>query len=171
MADYAFADVLQIYHGSNGEVTKALYARLESVGVDGVVAVNLFRACKASQRAKVYRGGVRGRGSYRSMAYDRKQWAMDNLCSTLEREADDLSIKWGWGLDKAAVGYEHVLYVEIPTGQVSFHTNNRGKGPNHSGEWDGIRNASPERICRWIAGLLAADIRLEAVREQLEQRG
>jgi hypothetical protein len=58
-----------------GEATKALYARLEACGVQGFLAVQLFRACKSSERAKVYRGGNR-QGSYRRQAYDRKQWSL-----------------------------------------------------------------------------------------------
>ena len=78
------ADVISIYQGSNGEATKALYAQLESMGPHGVIAMNLFRACKCSERAKVYRG----RG-YRDEAYRRKQWSMDNLCEALTKHAPD----------------------------------------------------------------------------------
>ncbi len=141
--------IVRTYFGSNGDATKALYAELEMLGAPGIVAINLFRACKNSARAKVYRGR-----SYRDAAYDRKQWSMDNLCRILVAEADKLGIAWGWGYDAKATGFEHVLYVEIPTGQMSFHTERRGDGPDYAGKWDGVRQASPDRICRWVYRLL-----------------
>jgi hypothetical protein len=149
------ADVLVTYCGSDGERTKALYSELESHGAIGFVASNLFRACKSSERAKLYRGGERGRGSYRRMAYDRKQWAMDNLCRALTQHAGSLGIVWGWGRDAAQPMHADVLYIELPTGQVSFHTAGRGEGPDYRGAWDGERGQSADRICRWVARLLA----------------
>src|SRR5262245_49999554 len=69
----SYADLLSIYSGSDGAASRALYDRLEACGPAGRLARDLFRAAKASERAKVYRGGERGRGSYKGMAYDRKQ--------------------------------------------------------------------------------------------------
>lgn len=147
--------VLRTYEGSDGDATKALYAQLErDHGAAGIVAVNLFRAQKASARAKVYRGGVPGRGSYRSMAYDRKQWAMDNLCWVLGEHAAALGIVWGWGVDAKQEFHRDVLYVDLPTGQVSFHTAVRGGGPAYERPWDGVRDASAQRICSWVGRLL-----------------
>lgn len=150
-------EIVRVYEGSDGDATKALYARLEALGPVGIVAVNLFRANKSSSRAKVYRGGVRGQGSYRGMAYDRKQWAMENLCRVLGEHAAQLSITWGWGVDPKQEFHRHVLYVDLPTGQVSFHTAARGDGPNYPGVWDGIGGASADRILRWIARLMKTE--------------
>lgn len=147
------AEVLAIYEGSDGEATRALYGALAELGAAGAIATNLFRAQKASARAKVYRGGERGRGSYRSMAYDRKGWAIDNLCKALAEHAGALSIRWGWGIDGKQAVHAHVLYVDLPTGQVSFHAGWRGSGPDYPAEWDGLKGASPGRICRWVAML------------------
>lgn len=148
-----FANVLGIYVGSDGDATKALYADLEQLGPAGVVAINLFRACKASERAKVYRSGARGRGSYRAMAYDKKQWSMEQLCRALAAWTKN-PVLWGWGIDRRLKGrgapHYHVLYVDLPTGQVSFHTADRCSGPDYAGEWDGTVKQSPARICRWI---------------------
>lgn len=146
--------VVRVYEGSNGDATKALYDEVSALGPQGVVAVNLFRANKNSARAKVYRGGIRGRGSYRGMAYDRKQWAMGNLCQVLGRHAGACGITWGWGVDDEAPKFRHVLYVDIPTGQVSFHTESRLDGPDYPGEWDGVRGASVDRICRWMVRII-----------------
>jgi hypothetical protein len=152
------AEIYAVYAGSNGEATKALYARLEALGTAGVVAVNLFRACKASERAKVYRGG-----GYRGAAYDKKQWSMDNLCAALERDGERLGIRWGWGIDDAMKGrgepHHHVLYVDLPTGQVSFHSGSRGAGPDYPDRWDGLPGQSAGRICGWVEQLLAEGAR------------
>jgi hypothetical protein len=150
------ATILCVYQGSDGEATKALYTRLGAFGPAGMVAVNLFRACKASERAKVYRGG-----GYRGAAYDKKQWSMDNLCTVLIAHAVEVGAgRWGWGIDDAlqerGAPHHHVLYIDLPTGQVSFHTERRGAGPDYSGAWDGMPGQSAERICRWCAQLLTA---------------
>lgn len=154
-----YAEILRIYEGSNGDATRDLYAKLEEFGPAGVVAMNLFRAHKASSRAKVYRGGQPGRGSYRSMAYDKKQWSIDNLETVLVDHAAALSVTWGWGRDGATRNFEAVLYVELPTGQVSFHSPRRGKGPAFDGQWDGIRGVGPQRICHYCAQVLAGERR------------
>lgn len=141
-------NVAAVYDGSDGDATKQLYARLEALGIAGFVAMNLFRACKASQRAKLYRRRQKG------SAYGKKQWSMDNLCTALTNRGSAAGIdRWGWGRDDKAVGYEHVLYVELPTGQVSFHTDRRGVGPDYPGVWDGCK-ASGGRIVQWCARLL-----------------
>ncbi len=144
-----------IYHGSNGEATRALYAHLATIGPAGIVATNLFRACKCSERAKQYRGGVRGKGSYRSMAYDRKQWSIGNLCEALQSHAEALGISWGWKVDPRQEKHRWVLYVDLPTGQASFHAEHRGVGPDYQGQWDGKR-ASAESIVGWVERLLGA---------------
>ena len=146
--------VMIVYMGSDGEATKALYADLERLGPIGVVATNLFRAQKNSARAKVYRGGLRGQGSFKDMAYGRKQWALDNLAQTLTQHAEVCGIQWGWGVDAKQDYHRHVLYVDLPTGQVSFHTDRRGAGPDYPREWDGVRDASPTRVCNFVARVL-----------------
>jgi hypothetical protein len=150
------ADVLRVYTGSDGDATKALYAQLCELGIAGAVAMNVFRAMKCSERAKVYRGGDR-HGSYRHQAYHRKQWSMDLLTGLLEQHADDLGIAWGWSEDPRQECHRYVLYIDLPTGQVSFHTDKRGVGPAYPGQWDGARDRGPDRICRWCARLLGQE--------------
>jgi len=150
------ASVVRIYDGSDGDATTGLYRQLEARGAIGVVALNLFRAQKASARAKVYRGGVPGKGSYRTLAYERKQWSLNFLCTTLEAHGDALALRWGWLFEGSHTGgFPWVLYVELPTGQVSFHAPARGVGPLYGGTWDGVHLASAGRICRWVATVLA----------------
>lgn len=146
------ADVMKIYDGSDGQATGALYARLEQLGPAGAIAVNLFRAQKASARAKVYRGG-----GYRGKAYDKKQWSMDNVAAILEQHSQACGLRWGWGVDQLQDFHKIVLYVDLPTGQVSFHTAQRGAGPDYPAEWDRVREASAGRICSWISQLLTKE--------------
>lgn len=144
------ADVVAVYRGSNGEATRALYARLEQLGPAGAIAVHLLRACKTSERAKRYRGR-----SYKGAAYDTKNWALDNLAELLGRHAAGAGVTgWGWAVDPAQAVHRFVLYVELPTGQVSFHSATRGAGPDYAGRWDGVRGVAADRIVRWAAGLL-----------------
>lgn len=141
-------EVFGVYHGSDGAETARLYSKLMAVGVMGDIALNLFRAQKCSERAKVYRGG-NGRGSYKSQAYDRKGWSMAELAKLLERNAEALGIRWGWKQDAGTLfgqGASWVLYVDAPTGQCSFHSPSRGAGPEYSGEWDGRRGMTVQRV-------------------------
>lgn len=149
----SFADVLSIYEASNADATRALYADLERLGAMGTIAVNLFRAQKASQRAKVYRGG-NGHGSYRSQAYGKKQWSMDQLAAALTAHGRDFDLRWGWQEDAAQPFHIWVLYVDLPEGQVSFHTADRGQGPDYPHPWDRAHGMGPARICRFVARLL-----------------
>lgn len=146
-------DVLKIYDGSDGDATRALYARLAELGPIGDIAINLFRAQKASARAKVYRGG-----GFKDKAYERKQWSIDNLAEILRLHGEASGIRYGWDEDLAQEFHRWVLYVDLPAGQVSFHAAARGDGPAYAGEWDRIRDASAGRICSWIAKLLAEKV-------------
>lgn len=161
--DRSFA--IRTYHGSNGVMTVMLYERLQRCGPVGDVAVNLMRASKTSECAKKYRGGDK-RGSFRSQGYNTKQWALANICRVLTREAIADVTKWGWGVDQALFEagdpHYHVLYVEIPTGQASFHTDFRCEGPDFDGAWDGVKGHRPSRILRWIGRLLEAGKQAEA---------
>lgn len=157
MTTYDLANVIRAYEGSDGGITSSLFAELETLGPIGAVAVNLFRACKSSERAKEYRG----RG-FKGAAYYRKQWAMDNLCQILTAEAPALGMCWGWNEDDKQPFHRHVLYVDLPTGQVSFHTAERGAGPNYSDAWDGKTGQAADRICRWIVRLFRGDMATSA---------
>ena len=148
-----FAEVVATYQGSDGEATKRLYAELEALGPAGLVAMNLFRACKCSERAKAYRGG-NGHGSYRAQAYERKQWSIENLSKILTSQAAGLGIVWGWNVDPKEPVHRHVLYVDLPAGQVSFHTDVKCEGPQYEKRWDGVVGSAPERICRYLHDLL-----------------
>lgn len=142
------AEVMQIYSGSDADRTRALYSELEALGPVGKIATNLFRAQKASARAKVYRGS-----GHKGEAYRKKQWSMSNLCDVLAANGE-VGLRWGWGIDHVQVVHRNVLYVDLPTGQVSFHAEWRSFGPDYAGVWDGCRDASADRIVRWVAQVL-----------------
>lgn len=148
--------IVRVFTGSDGQATKVLYDRLARLGPAGVVAMNLLRAQKNSDRAKQYRGG-NGHGSYRDQAYARKSWAMGQLCVELlaHGAAADVAV-WGWKIDPAAEGpHRWVLYVELPNrGQVSFHTDQRGHGPDYAGEWDGAVGSCANRIQYFAADVI-----------------
>jgi hypothetical protein len=151
---------IDVYSGSDGALTTLYYAKLSQRGPIGLVALNLFRAQKCSARAKVYRGGIRGKGSYKSMAYDRKSWSMGNLSDTLAVHAENLEIRWGWKEDPSTPFGERaswVLYVDLPQGQVSFHSPSRGKGPEYLGEWDGQRK-SAERVIEFCDSIYSLEV-------------
>lgn len=145
------ADIVAVYHGSDADRTRALYALLETFAPRGPVAVKLLQACKASERAKMY-----SRSRWRHAAYDKKDWAIGELCRSLVASADELGIAWGWARDPKSVGFEDVIYIDVPgCGQVSFHTSYRRDGPDYAGSWDGVRGGAPDRICRWAEAVLA----------------
>lgn len=145
--------VVSVYAGSNGDATKALYQELTALGPAGVIATNLFRAQKTSSRAKVYR-----RSAHKQSSYDTKQWSMGQLADAMHYHADDLGLAWGWAVDPEQAHHNIVLYIDLPTGQVSFHTDTRGVGPDYHGRWDGMRDVAADRICRWCARLLAVPL-------------
>lgn len=131
-----------VFEQKNGDVTKAYYAGLSKRGYNGLLAVALFRAQKRSTAAKSYRPGP----GYRGKAYDVKEWSIDQAVIVLS--SYNFGFTWGWGIDYhlRAKGdpNHHVLYVDLPTGQCSFHTGNRGTGPQYEGKWnpgDGSKNA------------------------------
>lgn len=135
----------EVFDGSDGGLTRRYTVQLSKCGPRGVVAVYLFRAQKASTRARQYHGGIVGIGSYRDLAYQKKNESIRELCAALERFAEDLLIPYGWKLDTNERFAPWVLYIELPQGQVSFHAMERGHGPEYTAELDGV-HASRERI-------------------------
>ena len=147
-----FEEVLAVYNGSDGEATKALYARLIATDMArGQIAVNLLRTCKASERAKKYRGKPgRGGPSYRAMAYEKKDWSINELCRALVQS--EVIESWGWGFDAKAIGFEHgwqTITPGSPYGAPSVPANTSryiillSDGQNTMDRWYG--NGSVER--------------------------
>lgn len=151
---YTLETIVRIFRGSDGDATRALYEKLEQHGPAGAIAVNLLRASKNSSRAKAYRRGGK------AAAYESKNWAMGNLCqilTTIGRPGSAAAgvTQWGWKTDAAQPFHRFVLFVDLSTGQVSFHSAQRLIGPDYPGEWDGKLNLQHDRIVRHVAGILA----------------
>ena len=146
----------RVFKESDAGLTVAYYRRLCAIGPVGVIAMNLFRASKTSSRAKVYRGRHYREASYGIKNYSLSELykalaAIGELCWNCGRRAADHnehllcpsqkslfnnSRSWGWKRDPKTRDYEWVLYVDIPTGQASFHSPTRGDGPDYAGAWN-----------------------------------
>jgi hypothetical protein len=134
----------EVFKQSNGDVTKAYYAEMNQRGLPGQLAVALFRAQKRSTAAKKYR-----KGAWKRDAYDVKNWSLSEVCRVLTTmQAFESAPRWGWKRDQKTPGYEWVLYCDLPTGQCSFHSDDRLNGPDYPSDWDGV-GMSQERICRY----------------------
>lgn len=71
---------------------------------------------------------------FKGNAYEVKNWSMGEVCRVLH--SFDHGFNWGWKYDCGAVGYEHVLQVDLPTGQCAFHTSDRIHDcPDYTGYW------------------------------------
>lgn len=136
--------VAEAYFGSTAAITRRVYDTLRKLGSDGHVAQLLLAAAKASSRAKQQR-----RSKYREHAYARKEAAIAELCELLPHT----NLLWGWSADEAVVVAPYVIYVELPDGQVSFHSPRRGKGPCYRRKWDG-QYASEDRIIAYAQSQL-----------------
>lgn len=127
----------RIFQQNDGEVTKGYYREMDGRGPAGMLATALFRAQKRSHAAKRYR-----RGKFTRSAYDVKNWSISEVCRLLTAHGETLGVRWGWAEDKKTKGYEHVLYVDLPEGQCSFHSPTRGSGPEFTGQWSGLHNSA-----------------------------
>lgn len=151
-----YTDIVRIYQGSDGEATRALYRALEQFGPVGGIAVNApanvrnAPSCIAAAAATKPRPMIARTGA---SATSRRA-----LHSAPAAEVAS-GVVWGWAIDDAlrAKGdpHHHILYIELSTGQVSFHTGSRGPGADYAGQWDGARGVAAERICRWVAVVMA----------------
>lgn len=143
-----FPSAARIFAGSDAAETKWYYGLLAKSGAVGEIAVCLFRAQKCSSRAKKYRGGIRGVGSFRSLSYGRKSWSISELCQKLAAHPE-CGITFGWKKEgDGQIVPEWIIYVDLPEGQVSFHSTQRYEGPDYPGEWDRQRK-SEERILKF----------------------
>ncbi len=143
-----------LFFGSNGAATTKFCRELHDQGHIGEIAAALFTVQKASSRAKVYRGGRKQEDGrevpYKDLAYGRKGKFLKLLAGLLAR--DDCGMAWGWGLDLKQPKAKHVLYIDIPQGQVSLHSVQRFAGPDYHGAWDG-RDATEDRVIQFCESL------------------
>lgn len=146
------------YKHSDAAFTRRVLRQLEAKGLIGCIAAQLFRAQKASSRAKDYRG------DYRGYAYERKAESLNLLCDLLSKQND---LSWGWGTDDQMdeFGPRYVLYIELPRDQVSFHSYERFSGLDYPQKWDG-EHTSAERIVAFCEAVLTGTSLEQLSREQ-----
>lgn len=140
-----------VYAASNPVLTKALYARLETCGPAGAVALNLFRAHRCIAQALHCDAG---REIMRS-AYERKDWAINLLIRTLFRHSQELCIAWGWCCDSRNKAAPWTLRVDLPNGQVAFPNPRRLTGYDYYGRRD-AQDKSEERIFAYCDEVLSS---------------
>ena len=116
-----------------------------------MIALNLFRAQKASERAKDYSRRFKG------PAYEKKVWSISLLLISLCQTAHTTGIVYGWKLDpNPPPFFPWVLYIDLPTGQASFHAAARTMGPDYLGGWDN-GDTSANRIVRFVEQVLGEE--------------
>jgi hypothetical protein len=159
-----------VFDGSDAVRTRKFLAHLEKQGQAARIAAALFRSQKASSKAKQYSGGIeRSNGefhSYRSLSYQKKSRSLEELCSLLL--VDSAGIVWGWDRDDETPHAPHVLYLDLPTGQVKFHSVERLAGPDYLGNSDGERAAEARIIAyceQFTEGLVLPPERPREVRD------
>ena len=148
-------EALYVMNQNDGYITRRYYAELGGKGPLGEIAVAIFRAQKRSSRAKDYK-----RGKYRGAAYDVKQWSMGEICKLIDIHGKKYDLSYGWKTDPNTLFGESaswVLYVDLPEGQVSFHSPSRGPGPAYAGDWDGQRGMGPNRVAAFCDRVMRGD--------------
>ncbi len=121
----------EAFDSRDPSVTVSFQSSLLSRGVTGQLAFGLFRAQKRSTVAKKQR-----RGTYRRGAYDGKNEALKYVDSLLQIHARNLDVTWGWGIDRGQEFHNKVLYVDLPTGQCSFHSESPASATVYPKQWD-----------------------------------
>jgi hypothetical protein len=124
------------------ESLMVLALTLEGHGPTGEIASFMLRAQIYSDAAK----SADTRSDAQDI-YSRKNWAMQRLYFALKAHAASAGLEWGWGPDPDTRYYPHVLYVDVPTGQISFHSPWGGQ-PQYTKSWDGSGDTR-ERIIAW----------------------
>ncbi len=156
MAKYNYDQVAvlveQTHRTCEVEITSGVYQALQAHGTLGYVALNLFRASQCNLDVKQTTGRRLSRE-----AYERKIWSISLLAETLKQHADKLHLQWGWSVDEAEPRFKHILFVELPTGQVSFNTDKRSLGPKLKANLDGQKGQSGVRICEFVTQILTGE--------------
>ncbi|WP_145257881.1 hypothetical protein [Planctomycetes bacterium Pan216] len=66
------------------------------------------------------------------------------------------SINWGWKEDPETPRYDKILYVDLPQGQASFHSEERYSDREYYGWWDGSGKTTP-RVMAFCDSIMARD--------------
>ena len=113
---------IEVFYQHNGDVTRAYYQHLtDTHGARGRLAVALFRALKRSKDPQGI--GYRRVSRRKTESYDKAEafnWAVQEIIRGLSLSIT-LDYAWGWR--------DGFLFVDLPTGQVSFICEDRGFAP------------------------------------------
>ena len=77
--------------------------------------------------------------------------ALIELCRLLDD--DRRGMTWGWGASEDLYFPCEVLFLDLPTGQVSWPYPERMAGPDYCGRWDGT-HANEARILGWVSQVI-----------------
>jgi hypothetical protein len=150
--------IAEIYHGSNAADTRKLLDRVRELGHAGRIAAVIFRLQKTAARWRSYKGSVT-RGDYSVSRQTLAKEYITEAAAELARllTVDDYGIAWGWHFDRHVKFQdpEHVLIVELPAGQVSWHVISRGVGPDFAGLPDAVdRETAEQRVLAHVSSMI-----------------
>ena len=100
--------------------------------------------------AKGLQGGLTN-VSYSDLAYQKKAEAVAALCEILS--TDPCGMTWGWQHSSQKDYPPWVLYLDLPQGQVTFHSAERLTGPDYEGQWD-REHESEQRVLEFCDSLV-----------------
>lgn len=116
-------------------------------------AANGLRMHDYRDGSRYWRANYRRSRDARELDYKRKSEAVAEACQL----APVAGTTFGWRKDGGGV-VPWVVYFELPgIGQASFHSPERGAGPDYSGVWDGLKGSTPGRITKAIKVVLGED--------------
>jgi len=98
------------------------------------------------------RANYRRSRNARARDYRRKEAALQEAVQV----APLANVSFGWVTPDDGMP---IVYFDLSSGQVSFHSATRLAGPDYEGFWDGIRGASAERIQAAIRELIANGVK------------
>jgi hypothetical protein len=141
--------------------TRWILRQLTACGPLGQVAAELVRIQKAGTQAGVYRGTAASGNSFRELALRRKREHLLKLVGLLGSMRPAPS--WGWANDPLQPQARWVLCLDLPTGQVSFHSSERFEGPDYTRRRESDVSPREHRILAFCDALLSGTLPAAAV--------
>lgn len=139
---------------SNAPLSRRLCKELDSMGLMGELASLLFKAQKANEQAKSYRGKAPvSRRPYGDYSKDRMQEMLKKASYLLDAHATTMGVSWGWSVDDKPNRPPWVFCIDLPTGQVVYRLPYRGIGPDYESGF-GSEFSNDHRIAEFCAGVL-----------------
>lgn len=117
----------EIFRQNDSEVTKGWYDEMNKRGVEGQLAVALFRAQKSWDNVEKWPVS-----RFSEQKNNHRRWSLSEVCRILSEHPD--LCPWGWGKEDhlATPAWPHVLHLELPRcGSLTFFCEVRLQGPDH----------------------------------------